>query len=56
MFQHLRLEVERRLDAIDKIQCEPWLLSKTVKEQFEEGDISQGKIFLSISFYTYFLD
>jgi len=40
--KHLRLEVERRLDAIDRIQCEPWLLNKTIKEQFDEGDISQA--------------
>lgn len=36
----LRLEIERRLDAIAKIECEPWLLNEMTKQQFH-NDISQ---------------
>lgn len=36
--KHLRLEIERRLDIIDKIQCEPWLLDKTTKALFDDDD------------------
>lgn len=39
--KHLRLEIERRLDTIDKIQCEPWLLNPSLKEQFENEDVNQ---------------
>ncbi|XP_054720545.1 protein C1orf43 homolog [Uloborus diversus] len=31
--KHLRLEIERKLDAIEKIRCNPWLLNKTMRQQ-----------------------
>ncbi|XP_035209620.1 protein C1orf43 homolog isoform X1 [Stegodyphus dumicola] len=37
--KRLSLEIERRLDVIDKIRCEPWLLKQSIREQFEDPDL-----------------
>lgn len=39
--KHLRIEIERRLNCIEKIECQPWQLSKANKEQFDDEDVSQ---------------
>lgn len=32
-------EIDRRLDVINRLRCEPWLLSESVKALFEDENL-----------------